>query len=267
MEKPTVVSVEDVSFSYENVPVLENVRFRVYDGDFTVMVGPNGGGKTTLLKLILGLLKPSSGTVRLLGSPPEKTRERVGYMPQYQRFDLQFPVTVTDVVLMGRIKRGAFGPYPKTDREHARKALGEVGLSGLEKRSFSALSGGQRQRVLLARALVSEPDILLLDEPTANVDTEAETRLLGILETLNRRMTVLLVTHDLGFVSASSGNCICVNRRVFLHPTAELDGEALRKLYGHDIRVVRHDVIGSPFRGQDDRNPGIQNDETEGRNG
>ncbi len=243
MEKLPVVTVEGVSFSYEKAPVLEKVRFSVYDGEFAVMVGPNGGGKTTLLKLILGLLKPATGTVRLFGRPPEKTRERVGYMPQYQRFDLQFPVTVMDVVLMGRIRRSAFGPYSKTDREHVLKALDEVGMSGLDKRSFSALSGGQRQRVLLARALVSEPDILLLDEPTANVDMEAENRLLGILETLNRRMSILLVTHDLGFVSAASGTCICVNRKVFLHPTAEIDGEALRQLYGHDIRVVRHDVV------------------------
>jgi len=243
VEKLPVVTVEGVSFSYEKAPVLEKVRFSVYDGEFAVMVGPNGGGKTTLLKLILGLLKPATGTVRLFGRPPEKTRERVGYMPQYQRFDLQFPVTVMDVVLMGRIRRSAFGPYSKTDREHVLKALDEVGMSGLDKRSFSALSGGQRQRVLLARALVSEPDILLLDEPTANVDMEAENRLLGILETLNRRMSILLVTHDLGFVSAASGTCICVNRKVFLHPTAEIDGEALRQLYGHDIRVVRHDVV------------------------
>jgi zinc transport system ATP-binding protein len=243
VEKIAVVTVEDVSFSYEKAPVLEKVRFSVYEGEFAVMVGPNGGGKTTLLKLILGLLKPATGTVRLFGRPPEKTRKRVGYMPQYQRFDLQFPVTVMDVVLMGRIRQGAFGPYSKTDRKRVLKALDDVGLSGLDKRSFSALSGGQRQRVLLARALVSEPDILLLDEPTANVDMEAETMLLSILETLNRRMTILLVTHDIGFVSAASGTCICVNRKVFLHPTAEIDGEALRQLYGHDIKIVRHDVV------------------------
>jgi zinc transport system ATP-binding protein len=243
VEKIAVVTVEDVSFSYEKAPVLEKVRFSVYEGEFAVMVGPNGGGKTTLLKLILGLLKPATGTVRLFGRPPEKTRKRVGYMPQYQRFDLQFPVTVMDVVLMGRIRQGAFGPYSKTDRKRVLKALDDVGLSGLDKRSFSALSGGQRQRVLLARALVSKPDILLLDEPTANVDMDAETMLLGILETLNRRMTILLVTHDIGFVSAASGTCICVNRKVFLHPTAEIDKEALRQLYGHDIKVVRHDVV------------------------
>ena len=243
MKKQPVVLVEDVSFSYENAPVLEKVHFAVYEGEFAVMVGPNGGGKTTLLKLILGLLKPATGTVLVLGRPPARTREQVGYMPQYQRFDLQFPVTVMDVVLMGMIKRGVIGPYSKTDRECALKALEEVGMSGYGKRSFSALSGGQRQRVLLARALAGEPNILLLDEPTANVDMEAETRLLGILETLNSRMTILLVTHDLGFVSAASGTCICVNRRVFLHPTAEVSGETLRKLYGHDIRVVRHDVV------------------------
>jgi zinc transport system ATP-binding protein len=263
MSETAAVSVEELSFSYGDITVLEKVSFTMERGSFITMVGPNGGGKTTLLKLMLGLIRPHSGLVRVFGKPPEKSREKIGYMPQHQLFDPWFPVTASDVVLMGRLgikspdlkaseidspKRKArgrkiIGLYSKDDRNRASEALGIVGMADYEKRPFSSLSGGQRQRVLLARALVSAPQLLLLDEPTANVDMEVETRLTSILEDLGRRMTILMVTHDLGFVSGLVQSCICVNRRVFVHPTSEISGEVLQRLYGQDLRIVRHDKL------------------------
>jgi len=253
MSEPAAVNVEELSFSYGDIPVLEKVSFTMERGSFITMVGPNGGGKTTLLKLILGLIRPHAGLVRVFGKSPEKSREKIGYMPQHQLFDPWFPVTASDVVLMGRLGikspelkargRKIIGIYSKDDRNRASETLGIVGMADYEKRPFSSLSGGQRQRVLLARALVSAPQLLLLDEPTANADMEVETRLTSILEDLGRRMTILMVTHDLGFVSGLVQSCICVNRRVFVHPTSEISGEVLQRLYGHDLRIVRHDKL------------------------
>lgn len=243
MDESKAISVKEVNFSYNSVRVLENVNFIINRYEFLTMVGPNGGGKTTLLKIILGLLKPDSGTVRIFGKLPERSQEKFGYMPQYTLFDPQFPVTVMDVVLMGCLDKGFVGPYSKNDKQAARDALDEVGMRSFCKHPFSILSGGQRQRVLLARALVSRPEILLLDEPLANVDMEIENRLYSILQELNKRMTILMVTHDLGFVSPIAKNCICVNKRVVIHPTSEINGKVIQELYGRDIRMVRHDQI------------------------
>jgi zinc transport system ATP-binding protein len=237
------IIVENVCFSYDTAQVLDGVSFTVEDGAFITMVGPNGGGKTTLLKLILGLIKPSAGSIRVFGKQPEKVSDKIGYMPQYQLFDPWFPVTVSDIVLMGRLGKHPLGPYFKSDRKKASDVLDIFGMADYETRPFSELSGGQRQRVLLARALVSEPDLLLLDEPTANVDIEVETRLINILEELNRKMTVVMVTHDLGLVTEAVEECVCVNRKAFVHPTAELTTDVLQECYGQTIRIVRHDKI------------------------
>lgn len=165
----------------------------------------------------------------------------MGYMPQHGHHDPQFPVTVMDVVLMGRLGNRWGGRYARTDKEAARVALAEVGLGEVSTRLFQSLSGGQRQRVLIARALACEPDLLLLDEPMANVDVLVENRLVQILQELNRRMTILMVSHDLGFVADIVKSVVCVNRCVVVHPTSEITGEVIRDLYGGDIRLVRHD--------------------------
>lgn len=242
MTREPVIQVEGLSFSYGAHPVLEEVSFTVHRGEYVTMVGPNGGGKTTLLRLLLGLEHPDRGSVRLFGGPPERGRERVGYMPQHAHLDPQFPITVEDVVLMGRLK-GGWGLYTREDREAARAALADVGLEEHGGDSFSALSGGQRQRVLLARALAGRPELLLLDEPTANVDVDVEQRLQTILDGLSRRMTILLVTHDLGFVTGAVHSCLCVNRTVRMHPIGGLTGEVIRDLYGSPMRQVRHDRV------------------------
>ncbi|HEU18703.1 MAG TPA: ABC transporter ATP-binding protein [Deltaproteobacteria bacterium] len=240
METP-VIEFENVTFSYDGLPVLRDVSLMVEDRDFLAVVGPNAGGKTTILKLMLGLLKPRSGTVRVLGNSPESARKHIGYMPQYTSLDMMFPVNVLDVVLMGRLGENKLGFFRKRDRDIARDSLQMVEMSGFDDRPFSDLSGGQRQRVLIARALASNPEILLLDEPTSNIDVAVETGLFEILHELNQSKTIVLVTHDLGFVSSFVKHVACVNRRVIVHPTSEITGELINDIYGTDVHMVRHD--------------------------
>jgi zinc transport system ATP-binding protein len=205
------------------------------------LIGPNGGGKTTLLRLLLGLLKPARGSVRIFGQPPGRVRHRMGYVPQYVSFDPRFPISVKDVVAMGRLENRHAGPYRAVDRAAALRALEETGLAHLRNRPFSDLSGGQRQRTLIARALASDPELLLLDEPTANLDRTAEKILYDLLGELNRRMTILIASHDVGFVTRFVNQVLCVNRSVILHPTTQITGEIIRELYGSEMSVVRHD--------------------------
>ena len=236
-----VVELRGVSFSYTGEPVLQGVSFEVLPGEFVSAVGPNGGGKTTLLRLILGTARPDAGEVRVFGGSPERARTRVGYVPQYARFDPLFPVTVMDVVRMGRVGSFAVGPYRRADREAAEAALATVGLPELRWRPFSALSGGQRQRVLIARALATHPELLLLDEPTASVDRAATARLYELLVELSRSLTILLVSHDTSVVSKFVSGVLCVNRTVVKHPISLLTGEMLSELYGGEIALVRHE--------------------------
>lgn len=240
METP-VIQFENVTFSYDGLPVLRDVNLTVEDRDFLAIVGPNAGGKTTILKLILGLLKPRIGTVRVFGTSPEKARNRIGYMPQYASLDLMFPVNVLDVVLMGRLRENTIGFFRQRDKDVARESLQKVEMSGFDTWPFSDLSGGQRQRVLIARALASNPDLLILDEPTSNIDIAVETELFEILHELNKSKTIVLVTHDLGFVSSFVKHVACVNRRVIVHPTSEITGELISNIYGTDVHMVRHD--------------------------
>jgi len=243
MDTNPAIKIENVSFAYNGFRVLDSVNLAVYERDFLSLVGPNAGGKTTLLKLILGLLKPTSGSIQVFGLPPVKARSRIGYMPQHTNLDPLFPVSVLDVVLMGRMGNGRrFGFFGKSDREKAEEALRKVELQDIRHRSFSDLSGGQHQRVLIARALVIDPDLLLLDEPTSNVDAAVETELFELLDRLNEKMTVVLVTHDLGFVSGYVKRVACVNQKVVVHATHEISGEMINELYGSEVQMVRHDT-------------------------
>jgi len=236
----TDISLNHVTFAYRQQPILEDVSLTVPKKEFACVVGPNGGGKTTLLKLILGLIQPDDGQIRVLGSTPEKARNRMGYMPQYAHLDMNFPATVLDVVLMGRLKKTAFW-FSAKDRSQAMSAIDTVGMTPFAHVGFNTLSGGQKQRVLIARALCSRPDILLLDEPTANVDHETEENLFSILKDLNREMTILVVSHDLGFVSKYVKTVICVNRLLVIHPTTVMDGTMIKDIYYGDLKMVRHD--------------------------
>ena len=236
-----LLKFENVDFAYDRDWVLENVSLSIPVGDFVAIVGPNGGGKTTMLKLMLGLLRPNRGTIELLGKPPEQGCTSVGYTPQYLHVDMQFPISVLDVVLMGRMQRGGKWWYAKTDRQAAYEALETMRLADKARAPFRSLSGGQRQRVLIARSICGDPKILMLDEPTNNIDPSAEAILYDILRELNRRLTILLVSHDLGVVSQIVKSVVCVNRQVVVHPTSEMTGAVISELYGSEMRLVRHD--------------------------
>lgn len=235
------ISFNNVTFAYDLSPVLKNVSFTICKGDFISILGPNGGGKTTLAKLMLGLYSPNSGKILINGKSPVRMRGSIGYVPQYSLFDPNFPVTVREVVLMGRIKNFSIY-YTKEDRLQADKAMESVGISNLSASSFSALSGGQRQRVLIARALATNPEILLMDEPTAYVDAAIEYKMSAMLSNLKKKMTVVLITHDLGFVSELVNKVVCVNREVHIHPTSGITKEHIRDLYHDNMKIVRHDI-------------------------
>ena len=243
MTNPPVEAVmaRGVSFSYGTTPVLKDVNLSIRTGDFACIVGPNGGGKTTLMKLLLGLLKPSTGTIEILGQTPENARLVTGYVPQYFQFDMQFPIKVMDVVLMGRLhQHRVAGYYNRTDKAAAAAALQDVHLYELRGRLFSDLSGGQRQRVLIARALAADPAVFILDEPMANIDPAGQDDIYSLLQELNRKLTILMVTHDAGFVSTLVTEVVCVNRHVWVHPTSQMTGDTIRELYGGDIHMVHH---------------------------
>ena len=237
----TAIEVRDLYFSYDGISVLKNARFVIHPLDRVCIVGPNGGGKTTLVKLIMGLLRPESGSIRIFGQQPEIARQRIGYVPQYVSYDPHFPISVREVVVMGRLGRTVTGHYTRDDYTQVDTALADVGITSLARRSFASLSGGQRQRVLIARALATGGDILILDEPTANIDRQSEERLFDLLTSLNRHMTILMVTHEVGFASTFFERFICVNNEVHIHPTSALTGELIQNMYGGDLQMIRHD--------------------------
>lgn len=244
-----VISVEDLTFSYGTTPALEGVSLQVEAGEFLGIVGPNAGGKSTLLKLILGLLEIQAGRIRVLGMRPREATRRLGYVAQYPSFPRDFPITVGQAVLLGRIGIGAKfgwaahlvpGRYTRADREAAAQTLHEVEAADLAPRQIGSLSGGQLQRVLLARALVSDPEVLILDEPTANIDLRLESDIFDLLKRLNDRMTILVVSHDVGFISSYVTRVACVNRTLVCHRTDEVDGQIIKDLYAEQVRMVAH---------------------------
>lgn len=233
------IRVENVSFSYHKDTIINNAHFHIEEGSFTSFVGPNGGGKSTMAKLLLGLLTPNSGYISIFGKSPIEARGEIGYVPQYTNFDLNFPINIMDVVLMGTMKKGKLF-YSSRDKKDVTSALKKVGLEGMEKRHFSMLSGGQRQRVLIARAIVSNPRVLILDEPTSNIDKVTENQLYELLFKLNKNMTIILISHDLTFVSENIEKVICMNRNVKIHPTGNLKSTDIDNLFGRPIKVVDH---------------------------
>jgi zinc transport system ATP-binding protein len=236
----TVIQCNGVEVSYGPVKVLQGVSFEVPERTTLCVVGPNGGGKSTLLKVLLGLIRPQKGEVRILGGDPRKARQRVGYMPQYIQIDPLFPIDVEGIVRMGRLRNKGLGFYGKADHLATERALDEVGLLEYRREAFINLSGGMKQRVLIARALVNDPEILLLDEPTAMVDAHIEAKLLEHLKTLHNRMTILLVSHDAAFVSSLVDEVLCVNRTAEVHPVEKVEDKALEHLYGGPVQAVLH---------------------------
>ncbi len=238
-----VVRLEDVWVYYGENLVLEAINLKVYEGDFLALIGPNGGGKTTLLKTILGLIKPRRGLVRVFGLPPEEARRFVGYVPQKASFNQEIPVKVLDVALMGRA--GIIGPskrYSSEDVEKAMKALETVGMAEAKDRLFRELSGGEQQRVLIARALASNPKLLLLDEPTVSVDAFAQTKFYELLRDLSGKLTVILISHDVSAVYPFVNKIACLNRRLYFHDSKELVAEEVLEAYRCPIEMVAHGI-------------------------
>lgn len=243
---PPALALDDVWVYRSGRPVLEGLSLTVQPGHFLGIIGPNGGGKTTLLKVVLGLIVPSRGTVSVLGRSPGEARGKVGYVPQHFHFDTGFPVSVIDVVLMGRLALvGPMRPYGSVHRGRAHVALEEVGIADLADRPIGSLSGGQLQRVMLARALVTEPKVLLLDEPTSSLDTRVGRDVYDLLGRLAEEMTVILVSHDIGVITRHVETIACLNQRLHYHHSKELTGEMIEAAYGCPVDLVAH---GHPHR-------------------
>jgi len=241
--KTEVIVLEDVWVHYGGINVLEGVNLTVSQHDFLGIIGPNGGGKSTLLKVILGLIKPSRGTIRVLGDTPQNSRKYIGYVPQYSLFDPDFPMSVWDVVLMGRLGQvGLFKKYSKNDKKMALDALAMTDMLEYKDRQIGNLSGGQRQRVFIARALVANPKLLLLDEPAAGIDTIMQKEFYELLEKLKSEMTIIMVSHDISAVSVYVEKIACLNHKLFYHDSKEITAEDLEETYQCPVELIAHGV-------------------------
>ena len=250
---PPIIEVRDLAFHFDHNPVLSEVNLQVARGDFLAIIGPNGGGKTTLLRLILGLLQPNRGSVRLFGRPPGKSATRIGYVPQHGTLATGFPATVEEVVLMGLAHGRRHGPFFCGDeRRRAHRAMQRAGVTELAKLRLEDLSGGQRQRVLIARALITEPELLLLDEPLSNIDPYGRQCILETLTGLDRETTVVMVSHDLGITANAVTAIAAVNRFLIYGRGQQVTAEMIELMYGiHDPNCPMHELIhGLPAIGQ-----------------
>lgn len=242
MREP-IVEVQNLWFTYNGNTVLRDVNLTMRKGDFVAVIGPNGGGKTTLLKLLVGLLQPQRGTIRVFGRPPRDAAPRIGYVPQDIHVNKSFPISVLHTVVMGRLRGGGgWRRFSRKDRVLAQHALEQVEMWGYRKQRMGALSGGQRQRVFVARALVSEPELLFLDEPTASVDTKGQTDFYEFLKELNDTVTIVVVSHDLMVLSSYVKSVACVSREVFFHDAPEITKDMLEKAYHCPVELIAHGV-------------------------
>lgn len=234
-----IVNIENLSVSFNDILVLENVNLKIDKKGFLAIIGPNGGGKTTLLRVILGFIKPSKGKIKVFGENPEQGRKYIGYVPQYPNFDPNFPINVFDVVLMGRWKE-PFKRYTEEDKEEVIKVLKELEIENLKDRKIDELSGGQRQRVLLARALVKDPKLLLLDEPTSSIDIYTQKKFYELLNTLKEKISIVIVTHDITAISSYVEKIACLNRKIYYHGEIREGIKKLEETYGCPIEFIFH---------------------------
>lgn len=236
------IQVEDLSFSIGRHTILKDVNMTVEKRGFLAVIGPNGGGKTTLLKLMLGLLRPDRGKIEIFGGRPDKFSHRIGYVPQHADGDKRFPISVFDVALMGRLQPGIRRTtHRKKDRDVAEEALRRMEMWEFRNHRIGELSGGQRQRVFIARALACEPDMLFLDEPTAGVDAKGQTEFYNILKTLNETITIVVVTHDIMVVSSFVKSVACVNESLYFHDSAEITDEMVDKFHC-SVELLAHGI-------------------------
>ena len=225
------IQLHNLSFQYDENPLLQDVSLEIGSGECIAIFGPNGGGKTTLLRLLMGFLHPSSGTILIDGMPPKKRRRQMGYVPQISHLDRQFPITALDVVKMGALSPSIFPSYAPDCHEEALAMLDKVGLKEMSKASFGSLSGGQSQRVLIARALMGKPDYLFLDEATASVDPTAEKDFHALIEQLKGTITIVMVTHDLPAEMSYIDQFFCVYRNITPYSPAQVCDHFAKGLY------------------------------------
>ncbi len=248
-ESELPIRTVDLAAGYKGSPVIRGVSLKVARDDFIGIIGPNGGGKTTLLKAILGLIKPMEGEVKVFGSPPEKARSRIGYVPQYATFDEDYPITVREVVQMGRRSEKKFYErYSTRDREKTKEVLAKVEMSEYEDEPVSELSGGQKQRVFIARALVSSPELLLLDEPTASVDRKLEKGIYALLRELNEDIAIVVVTHDIGVLSSYITKVACLSGELYSSDEPYLKKDMLEEAYQCPVELITHAGEEIPHR-------------------
>jgi zinc transport system ATP-binding protein len=239
--KQEIIAIKNLWVNYDQESVLQGINLSVYEGDYIGIIGPNGGGKTTLFKVILGLISPGQGEIKILGQAVNKGRSYIGYVPQLIQFDFAFPITVADVVGMGCLdKRKLFKRYGKRDQIVVERSLDQVGLLKWRDHPLAELSGGQRQRVYIARALATEPKVLLLDEPTANLDRNVSSTLYQLLHELNKFVTILMISHDISTVSTYVKTVGCLNRKLHYHNNNHITSEMLKKTYGDTVQELVH---------------------------
>ncbi len=246
--KLPIFDVENVSFSVRSQTILQNISFQIFHGEYIAIIGPNGGGKTTLIRLLLGLEKPTSGTIRIFGKKLNNFKEwyKIGYVPQRAaHVDANFPATVEDIVKMGRIaKRKLFSSMSQEDKEMVHDAMLKMDILDLKDKMVGTLSGGQRQRVMIARALASSPEILILDEPNTGVDVKSQQRFYKLLAKLNKEegITILFITHDIGVIADDIGRLFTINQKATIcnDPKKELSCEDMSELYGIEAHLIHN---------------------------
>ncbi|KEI04464.1 metal ABC transporter ATP-binding protein [Clostridium botulinum] len=230
----TIIEISNVDVYYDDVSALSNINLKVKEKEFLAILGPNGGGKSTLLKLILGFRKPSSGDISIFGKHPKKSRKLIGYVPQFTKFDKKFPISVGEVVLMGKLGNSIrpFHKFNDDDRKKADDIMKRLNIYQFKERQIGQLSGGQMQRVLIARALLVEPKILLLDEPTASLDATTKIQIYELLKELNENMTIIIVTHDINIISKYATNIACIDNKLYYHGKVQLGNDIIKRVYG-----------------------------------
>lgn len=235
------LTLQNVNVSLGGKLVLEDINLSLPDTGFLGLIGPNGAGKTVLIKTIAGIIKPDSGVVEIGGKRPNAARGTIGYVPQHASFDGSFPISVMDVVLMGRLGNcGLLKNYSEDDRARAEQSLERVSMAEHRNVQIGQLSGGQIQRVLIARALVMEPKLLLLDEPTASLDTRIGQSFYELLQELNKTMTIILASHDIGVISSFVKTIACLNRKLHYHESKEIKGDIIAEVYGCPVDLIAH---------------------------
>lgn len=240
MEKKKVLELQGVTAGYNSQIVLEDVNLTVYENDFIGVIGANGSGKTTLLKVILGLLLPVQGKIQFFFEDARQIKKYIGYMPQASMFDKKFPITVKNVVISGLTSRvGLFHRFSKTHRMRTDEIMKKMGILHLKNRAIGELSGGQMQRVFLARALISSPKLLILDEPNTFVDKSFEKSFYEILKELNKEMAIILVSHDLGMISSYVKSIACVCHFLHYHDSSEITPDVMDS-YSCPIELIAH---------------------------